>query len=264
MAGRKTRIIAVVNEKGGVGKTVTVINLGAGLSLKGKDVLIVDMDPQFNATKGVGVGLGEDSPSVYDVIKLPEPVPARSAIWKTAWEHLDLLPSHVDLSGIEVELVDEAGRENRLKDALTPVLDTYDFILVDTPPSLSILTVNVLAFASEIIVPCQTQPYAYSALDELLETVSIIKEEINPDIMITGVLATFFDQRTRVSNKVLESLRADKRFQDKLFDTVIRVNTTIAESAYYGKPVVFFRRSSTGAADYLALTEEILTSTRYD
>jgi chromosome partitioning protein len=261
MAGRKTRIIAVVNEKGGVGKTVTVINLGAGLSLKGKDILIVDMDPQFNATKGLGVNLSEDSPSLYDVIKLPAPIPARSAIWNTAWGHLDLLPSHVDLSGVEVELVNEPGRENRLKDALTAVLDTYDFILVDTPPSLSILTVNVLAFAREIIVPCQTQPYAYSALDELLETVSIIKEGINPGIVITGVLATFFDQRTRVSNKVLESLRADKRFQDKLFDTVIRMNTTIAESAYHGKPVVFFRRSSTGAADYLALTEEILTST---
>jgi chromosome partitioning protein len=259
MAGRKARIIAVVNEKGGVGKTVTVINLGAGLSLNGKEVLIVDMDPQFNATKGVGVSPGEDSPSVYDVMKLPEPVPARSAILKTAWEHLDLLSSHVDLSGIEVELVDAPGRENRLKEALAPVLDLYDFILVDTPPTLSILTVNVLALASEILVPCQTQPYSYGALDELLETVSTIKEEINPDIRIMGVLATFFDQRTRVSNNVLESLRADERFQDKLFDTVIRVNTTIAESAYYGKPVVFFRRSSTGAADYLALTEEILT-----
>ncbi|MBW1678090.1 MAG: ParA family protein [Deltaproteobacteria bacterium] len=259
MAGRKARIIAVVNEKGGVGKTVTVINLGAGLSLNQKEVLIVDMDPQFNATKGVGVNPGEDSPSVYDVIKLPEPVPARSAILKTAWEHLDLLPSHVDLSGIEVELADEPGRENRLKEALAPVLDLYDFILVDTSPSLSILTVNVLALASEILVPCQTQPYSYGALDELLETVSTIKEEINPDIRIMGVLATFFDQRTRVSNNVLESLREDERFQDKLFDTVIRVNTTIAESAYYGKPVVFFRRSSTGAADYLALTEEILT-----
>jgi len=252
MAGRKARIIAVVNEKGGVGKTVTVINLGAGLSLNGKDVLIVDMDPQFNATKGVGVSPGEDTPSVYDVIKVPEPIPARSAICKTAWQH------HVDLSGVEVELVDEQGRENRLKEALTPVSDLYDFILVDTPPSLSILTVNVLAFAQEILVPCQTHPYAYGALDELIETVSIIKEEINPHIRIMGVLATFFDQRTRVSNKVLESLKADKRFQNKLFDTIIRVNTTIAESAYYGKPVIFFRRSSTGAADYLSLTEEIL------
>ena len=258
MSGRKVRIIAAVNEKGGVGKTVTIINLGAGLALKGKDVLIVDMDPQSNATKGLGVSVGEDSASVYDVIKLPKRVPARSAIVKTAWEHLDLLPSHDDLSGIEVELVDAIGRENRLKEALIPVLDLYDFVLVDTPPSLSILTVNVLAFAQEILVPCQTQPYSYGALDQLLETVSIVKEEINPQIGIMGVLPTLFDQRTRVSNKVLEGLRADKRFQGKLFDTVIRVNTTIAESSYYGKPVVFFRRSSTGAADYLALTEEIL------
>lgn len=258
MAGKKARIIATVNEKGGVGKTVTVINLAAGLALKGKDVLIVDMDPQLNATKGLGVSLDENSPSVYDVIKLPESVPAASAIVKTAWEHLDLLPSHADLSGIEVELVDNPGRENRLKEALDPVLDLYDFVLVDTPPSLSILTVNVLACAQEILVPCQTQPYSYSALDELLQTVSVIKEEINPDIKIVGVLATFFDQRTRVSNRVLESLRADERFEGRLFNTVIRVNTTIAESAYYGKPVVFFRRSSTGAGDYLALAEEIL------
>lgn len=258
MAGKKARIIAAVNEKGGVGKTVTVINLGAGLSTKGKDVLIVDMDPQLNATKGLGVSLDQDSPSVYDVIKVPEPVPAQAAIVKTAWEHLDLLPSHADLSGVEVELVDEPGRENRLKEALAPVLDLYDFILVDTPPSLSVLTVNVLAFAQEILVPCQTHPYSYGALDELLDTVSVIREEINPDIKITGVLPTFFDQRTRVSNIVLDSLRADERFQGGLFDTVIRVNTTIAESAHYGKPVVFFRPSSTGAGDYMALTDEIL------
>jgi chromosome partitioning protein len=187
-----------------------------------------------------------------------DPVPAESAIVKTAWKHLDLLPSHVDLSGIEVELVNEAGRENRLKETLNPVLGLYDFVLIDTPPSLSLLTVNVLGLAREILVPCQTQPYAYSALDELLETVSIVKAEINADIEIMGVLPTFFDQRTRISHQVLEDLRADRRLKDKLFDTVIRVNTTIAESAYYGKPVVFFRRSSTGGADYLALVEEIL------
>ena len=258
MARRKGRIVAAVNEKGGVGKTVTVINAGAGLSQRGKDVLIVDMDPQGNATKGLGVSLDEGRPSIYDVIKVPDPVPARSAIVGTGWEHLDLLPSHVDLSGIEVELVDEPGRENRLKEALSPVLTDYDFILVDTPPSLSILTVNVLALAREVLVPCQTHPYAYSALDELLETLAVIKEEINPQIRILGVLATLFDQRTRISNRVLQDLREDRRFRGRVFDTVIRMNTTIAESAYYGKPVVFYRRSSPGATDYLSLAEEIL------
>ena len=259
MARRKARIISVVNEKGGVGKTVTVINLAASLSLKKKDVLVVDMDPQFNTTKGVGFSPSEDSLSVYDVIKPKKPVPAQSVILHTPWEHFDLLPSHVDLSGLEVELANKAGRENRLKEALAPVVDLYDFILLDTPPSLSLLTVNVLAFANEILIPCQTHPYAYGAMDELLETISIIKQEINPGIRVTGVVATFFDQRTRVSNKILEALRTDKRFKGKLFDTVIRINTTIAESAYYGKPVVFFRPSSTGASDYMALADELLS-----
>jgi chromosome partitioning protein len=258
MARRKTRITAVVNEKGGVGKTVTVVNLGAGLCLRGHKVLVVDMDPQSGATKGLGASPGKDDPSVYDIVKSPNSVPAQSVILRTPWEHLDLLPSHVDLSGFEVEVADEPGRENRLTEALAPVADNYDFLLLDTPPSLSLLTVNVLAFAQDVLIPCQTHPYAYSAMDELLETISIIKEEINPNVNILGVVATYFDQRTRVSNKILVDLKADERFKGKLFDTVIRVNTTIAESAYYGKPVVFFRPSSTGAKDYLALTEEIL------
>ncbi len=258
MAGKKTRIIAVVNEKGGVGKTVTVVNLAAGLALKDKRVLVVDMDPQFNATKGLGFNPSKDGPSIYDTIKVPDPIPADSIILHTPWEHIHLLPSHVDLSGIEVELANEAGRENRLKEALTPLVNAYDFILIDAPPSVSLITVNILTFAREILIPCQTHPYAYGALDELLETISVIKEEINPDIRILGVVATCFDRRTRVSNKILEALREDERLKGKLFDTVIRINTTIAESAYYGKPAVFFSRSSTGADDYLALTEEVL------
>lgn len=258
MATRKARIISAVNEKGGVGKTATVINLAAGLSLRDKDVLVVDMDPQLNATKGLGFSAGEDGLSIYDVIKLQDPVPAKTVISHTPWEHLDLLPSHVDLSGLEIELANEVGRENRLKEILAPIVDMYDFVLVDTPPSLSLLTVNVLAFTREILIPCQTHPYAYGAMDELLDTVSIIKEEINPNIEIMGVVATFFDQRTRVSNTILEALRTDNRFRGKLFNTVVRINTTIAESTYHCKPVVFFRRSSTGAADYLALTDEIL------
>lgn len=260
MANERTRTICVVNEKGGVGKTVTAVNLAAALSSKGKDVLVVDMDPQLNSTKGLGLIPENDMPSVYDLIKLEEPVPADGVITETGWEHLHLVPSHVDLSGIEIELASHAGRENRLKDALDPVTNRYDYVLVDTPPSLSLLTVNVLAYANHVLVPCQTHPYAYSALDELLETLAAVKQEINPRIEIMGVLATFFDRRTRVSQRILESLKSDERLQGKVFETVIRINTTIAESAYFNKPVVFFRRSSSGAKDYLALADEILGS----
>jgi chromosome partitioning protein len=259
MATQATRIISVVNEKGGVGKTVTVINLAAGLSLKGKEVLVVDMDPQLNATKGLGYNSEEDAPSVYDIIRIGEPVEAEAAIWKTPWNHLDLLPSHTDLSGIEIELATKIGRENRLRKALEPIIRRYDVILLDTPPSLSLLTVNVLAFAQEVLIPCQTHPYAYAAIDELLETIAIIKEEINAGIEILGIVPTFFDQRTRVSHYILEQLKNDERLKDKLLETVIRINTTIAESAYHKKPVVFLKPSSTGAQDYLALTEELLS-----
>jgi chromosome partitioning protein len=260
MGTKKTRIICVVNEKGGVGKTVTVINLAAGLSLRGKKVLVVDMDPQLNATKGLGFNPDESSASIYDVVKVTNPVPTESVIWHSPWERLDLLPSDVDLSGLEIELATKIGRENRLKRALNPIADRYDFILLDTPPSLSLLTVNVLACAREVLIPCQTHPYAYAAIDELLETISIIKEEINPHIDILGVVPTFFDCRTRVSKQILEDLGNDIRFKNKLFQSTIRINTTIAESAQHHKPVVFFRKSSSGAQDYLALTDEILNA----
>lgn len=260
MVKEHTRMVSVVNEKGGVGKTVTVVNLAAALALKEKDVLVVDMDPQLNSTKGLGIVPEDDIPSAYDLIKLEDPLSADAVVCGTAWKHLDVIPSHVDLSGIEIELASYEGRENRLKEALGPISGQYDFVLVDTPPSLSLLTVNVLAYAQEVLIPCQTHPYAYSALDELLETLAVVEDEINPRISIMGILATFFDRRTRVSQKILDALASDDRLRGKVFETVIRINTTIAESAYFNKPVIFYRRSSTGAQDYLALAEEILNS----
>jgi len=258
MGDKQARIIAVANEKGGVGKTVTVINLGAALQQEGKTVLIVDVDPQFNATRGLGVEVHAEMPTVYDLIKDKPSARAADVIVQTAWQGLDLIPSHIDLAGAEVELVGVDGRENRLKEALEGIPATYDFILLDTPPSLSLLTINVFAYAREVLVPCQTHPYAYAALDELFDTVFSIKDQINPDLNVTGVVATFFDTRTRVSHSIMEKLKTDERYKDLLFDTVIRVNTTIAESAAVGKPVIFFRQSSYGSTDYISLAKELL------
>ena len=258
MGIQKPRTIAVANEKGGVGKTVTVINLSAALILENKRVLVVDMDPQANSTKGLGVLLGDDDISVYDLIFNQDTVFAKDAIKTTAWEGLDLIPSHVDLAGAEIEMADIEGRENLLKDALADIISDYDFIILDTPPSLSLLTVNVFCFATEVLVPCQTHPYAFDALENLLDTIDAVKEEINPNIRVTGIIPTFFDQRTKISRKIMAKLKQNENYGKLLFDTAIRINTTIAQSSDKGKPVVFFRRSSYGAIDYQDLAEELL------
>lgn len=253
-----TKTIAIANEKGGVGKTVTVINLAAALTLLNKKVLVVDMDPQANATKGLGFEALDDTLSVYDLISQPGNLSPHDVITPSGWEGLDLLPSHVDLSGAEVELADKDGRENRLKASLDQLDGAYDYVLVDSPPSLSLLTVNVFAYAKQVLIPCQTHPYAYGALAELYDTIAAIQKEINPQIEILGIVPTFFDGRTRVSQLVLSQLRHDDRYQDFVFDTVVRTNTTIAESAAVGTPVVFYRRGSYGAIDYNDLAEEIV------
>ncbi len=259
MALREARRIAVANEKGGVGKTATVINLGAALALEGKKVLIVDMDPQHNATMGLGIETEEDAVTVYDLITTDSDALPEDAIMQTQWKGLDLIPSHIDLAGAEIELIDAEGRENRLKEALESINGSYDMILFDTPPSLSLLTVNVFAIASEVLVTCQTQPYAFAALDDLIDTISAIKDDINPELNITGIVATFFDKRTRASLNVMDKLKEDDRFRQMLCNTVIRVNTTISDSADVGKPVVFYRKSSYGALDYIHLAKEIVS-----
>jgi chromosome partitioning protein len=255
--GQKPRIIAVANEKGGVGKTVTVINLGAALSNSGKRVLIVDMDPQANATKGLGITVNENMKTVYDLIADSGSIDATDAVVNSQWRHLDVIPSHVDLSGAEVELVDRPGREDCLKHALSELSGDYDYVIIDTPPSLSLLTVNVFAFAGEALVPCQTHPYSFDALAELFHTVAVIRDSMNPNLVITGIVATFFDTRTRVSRRILEKLQADPRYSELLFETVVRTNTTIADSADAETPVVFFNPGSAGAADYCRLSEEL-------
>jgi chromosome partitioning protein len=183
---------------------------------------------------------------------------AADTLIPTKWTDLHLIPSHVDLSGAEVELVDAEGRENRLKEALAPVIGNFDIILMDTPPSLSLLTINVFSCAEEVLVPCQTHPYAFGALAELFDTVAAVREAINPKLHVCGIIPTLVDLRTRVANEVMRQLQTDDRYRDLLFATAIRNNTTIAESAEVGKPVVFYRRSSYGAIDYNDLADELL------
>jgi chromosome partitioning protein len=258
MGERRTRRIAVANEKGGVGKTATVVNLAAALALEDRFVLVVDMDPQHNSTLGLGVSDEDVGVNVYDLIQSPGAIRAADAIRPTRWKGLELLPAVTDLAGAEVELVEVAGRENRLMEALSGIDGNYDFILLDTPPSLSLLTVNVFAFADEVLVPCQTQPYAYRALAELFDTVDLVSQAINPQLEVTGVVATFFDRRTRVSQNIFDRLSSDGQYGPLLFKTVIRANTTIAESADAGRPVVHFRRGSFGASDYRQLADELI------
>ncbi|MFO8110909.1 MAG: AAA family ATPase [Desulfosalsimonadaceae bacterium] len=257
MPANKTRLMAVANEKGGVGKTAMVVNLGAAMAITGKKVLIVDMDPQHNATSGLGVKVNDDMVNVYDLISEPADHSSLDAIVETSWENIHLLPSHPDLSGAEVELVEEDGRENRLKDAVADVINKYDFVIIDTPPSLSLLTINVFALAREVLVPCQTHPYAYGALEALFDTIEAVKEDINPDIAVVGIVPTFFDGRTRVGRDILERLQSDKRYRPYTFATPIRVNTDIAASSDAGKPVVFYKKSCNGTQDYMAVAAEL-------
>ncbi|MCU0600518.1 MAG: AAA family ATPase [Desulfobacterales bacterium] len=258
MAIMNARKIAIANEKGGVGKTAMAVNLAAALTLEGKKVLVVDMDPQHNATIGLGVAVDDGMVNIYHLISRQNPSQTQDTVCRTKWKGLDLIPSHMDLSGAEIELVDEEGRENRLKDVLSEIEDVYDYIIMDTPPSLSLLTINVFSAADEVLVPCQTHPYAFKALGDLFDTISDVTEEINPELKVSGIIPTFFDRRTRVSRSIIEKLHTDERYKDLVFESTIRTNSAIAESSDIGKPVVFCRTRSYGALDFRAVASEFL------
>ena len=247
-------IIAAANQKGGVGKTTTCINLAASLAATRRRVLLVDMDPQGNATMGSGVEKRQLRISAYHVLLREHE--ARDAVLPVKEAGYDLLPANGDLTAAEVKLMREFGRESRLRRALEPVLDDYDYILIDCPPALNMLTVNALAAAHGVLIPMQCEYYALEGLSALLETIDQIREAVNPELRIAGLLRTMFDPRNNLSNEV--SAQLIMHFEDKVFRTVIPRNVRLAEAPSYGVPALMHDKNSRGALSYLALAGELL------
>jgi len=246
-------VIAIVNQKGGVGKSTTAVNLGASLALLGRRVLVVDIDPQGNTTTGVGVDKRAVEHDIYNV--LLQRLPIAEAMRPTEVENLTIVPATLNLAGAEVELVSVLQRENRLKIALSSVLDAYDIILIDCPPSLGLLTINALTAAQEVIIPVQAEYYALEGLSQLVAIVRRIKEGLNPDLTIRGVLITMFDGRTKLATEVLEEVH--RYFPDRVFATQIPRNIRLSEAPSYGKPAILFDVRSRGAQAYLSLAREL-------
>lgn len=247
-------IIAVVNQKGGVGKTTTAINLAASLALAGKDILIVDTDPQGNSTTGLGIERSEVRVGLYDAIAgrvMPE-----EAIIHTDIEHLDIIPSTIDLLGVEVELVEKDKREMLLANILAPVRSRYVYILIDCPPSLGLLCLNALVAADSVIIPVQCEYYALEGLSLLTRTLHRVRNSFNPNLDIKGILLTMFDPRNSLSHQVAEEVK--RHFGNKVFNTIIPRNVTLGEAPSHGKPAILYDVRSRGAQGYLSLAKEIL------
>jgi chromosome partitioning protein len=250
-----SRVIAIANQKGGVGKTTTAINLGAGLAVAEKRTLVIDMDPQGNATSGFGVDRETIEQSIYDV--LTASVPIESVVRRGLhFPFLDVVPSSRDLVGAEVELVEREGRELVLREALATIRHEYDFILVDCPPSLGLLTLNTLGAADTVLIPIQCEFYALEGLSQLLNTVRLVQQNLNPLLEIEGVLLTMFDQRLNLSRQVADE--AKQYFGNRVFRSVIPRNVRLAEAPSFGKPIVVYDVLSAGSQSYLALARELV------
>lgn len=248
------KIISVCNQKGGVGKTTTVVNLGHYLAHKGKNVLIIDLDPQANATSGLGLDKSKVEKSIYDIlINNLNPVEAMQEI---NMPQLKLIPSNIHLTGAEIELVSFMNREYRLKQALKETVDEFDYILIDSPPSLGILTINSLAACNSVLIPIQCEYYALEGLSQLLNTVNLVRGNLNKDLEIQGVLLTMADYRTNLTSEVIDEVK--RFFKDKVFKTIIPRSIKLSEAPGFGKPIHLYDKHSIGAKTYLSLANEIL------